>query len=429
MAFVDDLRRNFYILSQNFPSTGPVLEQALFALVAREHVLWYSLPGRAKSQLSGSIFGMFTGAPTFSIQCTKDTPPESIFGNIIPKMLMENGHEVYNLEGGLVTSTFAFLDEFMDLADMVMRSTNSVLNERLFFAKDMGGEIKSPLHTAIATSNYLRQREATQAVIDRFMCKAYLRGIDGVADSMRAGNTYLDYSGKRLALPHLPYEGLAELADRAGKSEKDGGVKISDGMRLLHVLLVTEFQRRRTKAAQDAWQKEQAAPGTQQLITDGMPTPVELGVPDISPRTLVKLHDFTRASAVLEGRNAVTQTDMRAIQYGLITIGDESGDDVIWASVCRDMLGMNERQVRNLEQLGALAAQVGQLQAERSETTGIQLRVSGQLYAASTLSTQQLKQMLGGKHMTLNMAVDAIGDDIMKLTLPHTGFDLLKGWS
>lgn len=429
MAFVDDLRRNFYILSQNFPSTGPVLEQALFALVAREHVLWYSLPGRAKSQLSGSIFGMFTGAPTFTIQCTKDTPPESIFGNIIPKMLMENGHEVYNLEGGLVTSTFAFLDEFMDLADMVMRSTNSVLNERLFFAKDMGGEIKSPLHTAIATSNYLRQREATQAVIDRFMCKAYLRGIDGVADSMRAGNTYLDYSGKRLALPHLPYEGLAELADRAGKSEKDGGVKISDGMRLLHVLLVTEFQRRRTKAAQDAWQKEQTAPGAQQLVTDGMPSAAELGVPDISPRTLVKLHDFTRASAVLEGRNAVTQTDMRAIQYGLITIGDESGDDVIWASVCRDMLGMNERQVRNLEQLGALAAQVGQLQAERSETSGIQLRVSGQLYAASALSTQQLKQMLGGKHMTLNMAVDAIGDDIMKLTLPHTGFDLLKGWS
>lgn len=429
MAFVDDLRRNFYILSQNFPSTGPVLEQALFALVAREHVLWYSLPGRAKSQLSGSIFGMFTGAPTFSIQCTKDTPPESIFGNIIPKMLMENGHEVYNLEGGLVTSTFAFLDEFMDLADMVMRSTNSVLNERLFFAKDMGGEIKSPLHTAIATSNYLRQREATQAVIDRFMCKAYLRGIDGVADSMRAGNTYLDYSGKRLALPHLPYEGLAELADRAGKSEKDGGVKISDGMRLLHVLLVTEFQRRRTKAAQDAWQKEQMAPGAPQLVTNGVPSAAELGVPDISPRTLVKLHDFTRASAVLEGRNAVTQTDMRAIQYGLITISDESGDDVVWAGVCRDMLGMNERQVRNLEQLGTLAAQVGQLQAERSESSGIELRVSGQLYAASTLSTQQLKQMLGGKHPTLNAAVDAIGADIKKLTLPHTGFDLLKGWS
>ena len=59
MTYAGQLRENFYVLGKNFPSNDQILTQVLFALLAREHVFWFSGPGRAKSLMSTSIFGMF----------------------------------------------------------------------------------------------------------------------------------------------------------------------------------------------------------------------------------------------------------------------------------------------------------------------------------------------------------------------------------
>lgn len=421
MSFVDDLRRNFHILTKNFPSNEQILTQVLFALIAREHVFWFSGPGRAKSLMSDSIFGMFEGAPTFSIQVTREMTREEMFGNIIAKKIIDEGVEEYNHDGSLVKAVFAFLDEFMDGADMVMRGTNNVLNEREF--KSLSGVVQTPLHTAIATSNYMRLNAAMQAVLDRFMCKAYLKGIDGLGDSLRASGTYLDYSGKRLQLPLLPYDGLKELSDRVAASEADGGIVVSPGMRLLHVLLVSEFQRRRLDAARKEWHVKNPDASEE-------PADMELGVPEVTPRTLGKLFDFSRASAVLDGRTEVQAVDQQALMYGLITIGDNSGDGDLWAEVCRDLLdNLGKDKLKSLEGLGELAISVAQLTAERSEITKAQLMVGGTMYAASSLTAKRLAAVFsGGKHTTVDLAINQIDRDIKLLSKPTVGFDLLKGW-
>jgi MoxR-like ATPase len=421
--FVSKLRRNFYLLSKNFPGNEEVLVQLLYAWLTRENVFWYSRPGRAKSLIATSAFGMFDDATVFSVQCTKDTPEEKLFGNIIPNAMMAEGKEIYNLDGGLVKAVFAFLDEFMDLSDMVMRSANSVFNERVFYTKDMG-PVPSPLHSAIATSNYMRVREATQAVLDRFMCKAYLKGIDGVADSMRASETYLEYSGKQVQLEKLPYAELDALADLVGKSETEGGVVISNAMRLLHVLMVSQFQNRRIKAAQDDWMQEN--PGSN---PEDMPSLDELGVPDISPRTMVKLYDFVRASAVLDGRTEVVQEDLQAIKYGLIAIGDGSGDEAIWAAVCKDMLGMNGKQMDLMQKLGDLAAQVGTIEAERSERYRGTVALLDTTYTVGQLTLARLNTIFpDAKSKAVTLALEEVADAIKQLAQPRVGFDLLRGW-
>src|SRR6476469_331830 len=117
MAFTGDLRENFFRLTQNFPGYDEVLAQALFALLTREHMMWYSRPGRAKSLVASSIFGMFDGAPTFRVQLTKDMMQESVFGNIKIDELTAHGRVEYTLDGGIVTSVFAYLDEFFDASD------------------------------------------------------------------------------------------------------------------------------------------------------------------------------------------------------------------------------------------------------------------------------------------------------------------------
>ncbi len=421
-SYAQDIRQRFSQLSQTFPGYERVLTQILFALIAREHVLLYSKPGRAKTQIAKSIFDIFAGAPVFITQLTRDMSKDSIFGNIIADDLLKDGREVYNLKGGIVDCVFAYLDEFFDAPDEVLRSLLNVMHEREFHTKDMG-TVKSPLHTIIATTNFMRLNEAREAIFDRFMCKAVIQGIDGLADSMRVSDTYLTYSGKSVDLEPIDYEELSKLADKVARSEEDGGVIISKGMRLLHIMLVKEFQRRRTEQAFAQWKLENP-----NAVDD--PTMLDVDVPDISPRTMVKLFDFSRAAAVLEDRDYVTQEDQQALIYGLAIIGDESGDELIWTQVCKDLLGMNRKQLEKLEALGVLAEEVAQLKNERHVVDTVTFEVFGVRYTLASLKSQSTwSKLVGTKHPLLDLAISMLQDEVRHLSDPRpVGFDLEKGW-
>lgn len=422
MTIAQDLREQVYLLGQNFPGYEDVLTQSLFALVTREHMLWYSKPGRAKTQVAGSLFGIFANAPVFRIQLTKDTMKDELFGNVVADDFMKTGREVYNLENGIVEAVFAYLDEFFDGSDFLLRALLNLLNEREFHAKDMG-VVASPLHSVIATTNFYRNREATGAVLDRFMCKAVLHGIDGVADNMRATRTYLTYTGKSVPFEPLDYQGLDELASLVEAPEEDGGIAVSPGMRLLHVLLISEFQRRRVEAATKKWHVDNPD------AVEG-PDELELAVPDISPRTMVKLLDFVRASAALSNRSAVVPDDIRGAVYGLVTIGDGSGDQELWSEICNEFLGLSNRQIESLEKLGVLTDQVSTLKAERSQTGTMELKIGGQVYTAMSLTGSRALDIVSrNNHPVLALAKQQLGKEISGLSgVKPARFDLLKGW-
>lgn len=421
------LRENFHELSQHFPGFDEVLIQALFALVAEEHVLWYSKPGRAKSMVARAIFSMFSDAKTLTTQLTKDMMPDDVFGDVIANELIQHGRRVVNLEGGLAEVEFAYLDEFMDAGDFLLRSMLNVLNEREYHgSKDMP-TTKAPLHTAIATTNFMRQREATEAVLDRLLCKAELAGIEDLTDCMRAGQTYLGYAGKRLILPHvIPYGDLKALSDTVLAPPDQGGIAISPGMRLLHVILVQEFVRRRLATASTAWHT--ANPDAAEE-----PTMAELGIAEITPRTLVKLHDLSRSAAVLNERVEVTEDDGRALGYGMYVVGDGSGHDEIWHTMCDEFLKFSPSQLNALENLGDLADNIGQIKAERSLATGAQVTLGGQLFAFTELSAQKLRDKFSRNktHPVIEIAKQQLGEEIDQINdrPGHTRFDLIQGWS
>ena len=148
-----------------------IIRQSFYALLTGEHQLLFSRTGMAKSLLVRQIFSCFDQAVVFEKQLTKDTMPDNLFGGY-DIVQLKRGKLVHNVEGSIVLSDFAFLDEIFDANDMLLRSLLSLLNEKRLINGEQ--QISSSLSTVIAAANYLRATDVLEAVLDRFLYKSYI---------------------------------------------------------------------------------------------------------------------------------------------------------------------------------------------------------------------------------------------------------------
>ena len=115
------INENIRFVSENVLGRDEVIRQSFYALITGEHQIIVSRTGMAKSLLARQIFSCFDGADMFEKQLTKDTMPENLFGAYDIES-MKKGKMIHNVEGSLVLSHFAFLDEIFDANDMLLRS-------------------------------------------------------------------------------------------------------------------------------------------------------------------------------------------------------------------------------------------------------------------------------------------------------------------
>lgn len=158
------------------------------AMVAREHALLISPPGTAKSLFSNQFFANFEGR-VFSTQVSKWSDELQLFG--MPDMEeLKRGNIIYHGKGTLLDCDYAFLDELFDGSDALLRTTLGPLHERVF---SRGGKmIKMPLRTCLATSNYARVTNLTEAVLDRFAIQMPAPKL-GTADLMKLVTSSRNY--------------------------------------------------------------------------------------------------------------------------------------------------------------------------------------------------------------------------------------------
>ena len=150
------------------------VKQLMYALFTREHMLLMGLPGTAKSQFAMNVFGSIDGARTFEIHLTKQTTEEYVFGPINIEEL-KKGNVIHNTKDSILDADFAFIDEFFDASDVLLRSLLGILNERKWLKGSQ--KIDAKLHTAILTSNYQRESEITQAILDRVIFKTEVQPV------------------------------------------------------------------------------------------------------------------------------------------------------------------------------------------------------------------------------------------------------------
>jgi MoxR-like ATPase len=154
-------------LISRFPERTNVIDGALAAVLAGEHVLLLGPPGTAKSALARAIAQAFSGI-YFERLLTRFSTPEELFGAISLKAL-EQDRFARVVTGKLPEADFAFVDEIFKANSAILNSLLAIINERVFH--NDGQPLSCPLVTMFGASNELPESKDLEALFDRFLLR------------------------------------------------------------------------------------------------------------------------------------------------------------------------------------------------------------------------------------------------------------------
>jgi len=297
------------------------IKQFMYALFTREHMLLMGPPGTAKSQFSTNAFSAIKGAETFQIHLTKQTTEEYVFGplNIIE---LKKGNLVHNTKGSVLTADFAFLDEFFDASDVLLRSLLGILNERVWLKGSQRVEAK--LHTAILTSNYQRENDLMQAVLDRIIFKSEVNPSTSKSKRMSIYKNALNQSSFKVPTVIT----LKQLKDLTDEVDAPNTVKFHKDILITYDKLLTEFSKESKKF--------------------------------ISPRTANKALKVLKASALLDNRDKVEYSDLEELRY-VFCVLNRKIEEEIFDAVYEKCVGKVEEEritLTNLEDIESKIAKI-----------------------------------------------------------------------
>ncbi|MFE7381962.1 AAA family ATPase [Streptomyces zhihengii] len=265
-------------LSERFYERDDVVRTLTATLLAGRHSLVLGPPGTAKSELARELTGRIDGASYWEILLSKFTAPTRMFGPVDVAALARGEYrQVY--EGRATTAHIAFIDEIFKCSTAALNETLGFLNERIYHPENGGAPIHCPLIGAITASNELPDGEDTAAVYDRLLVRVevgYLEDPSNFAALVRSA----------VARPHpAPARTTVELAAlRQAVTEGVPAVEVPDDMVDAVCALRSALRRREIVASDRRW------------------------------RQAVGL---LQASAYLDGRPAVTETDLQMLTHVL----------------------------------------------------------------------------------------------------------------
>lgn len=305
---------------------GEIIRQAIYAILTGEHMLLLSRTGMAKSYLATSIFNIFEGARLFSAQASKDQTPDNYFG---PYNIDEfrKGRIRHNIKGSVIEANFVFLDEFFDASDVVLRSLLSVLNERKFV--NGSEQIDAAVHTTIATANYMRMNEVTEAVLDRFTYKSIIPEDNNVYNQLLIDQTYTVSRGKPIEPDKkIFFNQILFLHEIITNRNRDIKVEVPEFIYFMKNVFVTKYVSEMRKNDQNFF---------------------------ISPRKQAKLSDFLRACAIVNNRFVVNMEDLREMYLALCTLNSYTSIKNLDKSEKDLYLDVYQKTMNHFKANGALA--------------------------------------------------------------------------
>ncbi len=166
-------------LQQSFLERHALIDGALAALLASQHVLIIGPPGTAKSMLADELCRRITGAHYFQWLLTKFTTPEELFGAVSLKALEADDYRRVT-DNKLPEAHIAFLDEVFKSSSSILNAILSIINERVFHNGKEAAAV--PLLTLFGASNELPEDDELVALYDRFLLRF---GVDYIQEDFR----------------------------------------------------------------------------------------------------------------------------------------------------------------------------------------------------------------------------------------------------
>ena len=335
----------FAYLRSHFIGRDAVLEQILYALLTREHALIIGDRGLAKSRLARSVFAQFEGPrPTFSLQLTRSTSVGQLVGGL-DLQAFERGTYVHNLDGYIVRAHFAFLDELFDANDFVLRSLNGILNEREFLN---GPQIEpAVLHTAIATTNFMRDTRESRAVLDRLLFKCVVHRAESTLQRFAIRREFITSHGgtvKPLAGQAVPYQMLYELSQIIHGEIPDQMLQVAPHILVMLDQIISDFE------------KEVNEKQTEDRFV-------------YSDRSKNKAIHVVMASALRSGRKSVEVRDLAALQYLIPTVGSQEEEEVFDHALNLTLKAFTSRDRESVDHATAIIDLVTEAVARHREGT------------------------------------------------------------
>ena len=216
-------------LKQAFLERGELIDGALSALLASQHVLIIGPPGTAKSMLADEICRRIQGANYFQWLLTRFSTPEEIFGAVSLKALEQDDYRRVTAHK-LPEAHIAFLDEVFKANSSILNAILSLINERIFHN---GKEVVSvPLLTLFGASNELPEDDELLALYDRFLLRfvvkyieedfRFLRMLESPAQTERTTLSLEELCGMQkqvrdISIPGYVYRTIADIRRELGK--------------------------------------------------------------------------------------------------------------------------------------------------------------------------------------------------------------------
>jgi MoxR-like ATPase len=155
-------------LQRTFLERGELIDGALVALLAGQHVLVMGPPGTAKSMLADEVCRRVEGARYFQWLLTRFTTPEELFGAVSLRGLEEDDYRRITTHK-LPEAHVAFLDEVFKASSSILNAILTVMNERRFHNGRTVGTV--PLISLFAAANELPEDDELLALQDRFLLR------------------------------------------------------------------------------------------------------------------------------------------------------------------------------------------------------------------------------------------------------------------
>ena len=118
-------------LRQQFLERAELIDGALVALLAGQHVLVIGPPGTAKSMLADEVCRRINGARYFQWLLTRFTTPEELFGAVSLNALERDEYRRLTTHK-LPEAHIAFLDEVFKASSSILNTILTLMNERRF---------------------------------------------------------------------------------------------------------------------------------------------------------------------------------------------------------------------------------------------------------------------------------------------------------